>query len=136
MLKFLRTLFGRVQTIANVDSDEIRLGTSRCWTEVHHSDAGGSFQRMRLDDDNIVVLSVGLATVKVFVTPLQPTNQGDFRELREFAIKNGMERHTKFTSAQRNTNDLLLLEHLRRAIGWPTTVHELSDTLNRMDGTL
>ena len=136
MFKFFRTLFGQAQTIANLDSDEFRLGVPHVWTEAHHTDDGGSFQRMRLGDDNVVFLSVGIATVKVFVTPLQLTNQTEFKEVREFALTNGLERHAMMTPAERYADDLLLLDHLRRAIAWPTSVHELSDTLNRMDDTL
>jgi hypothetical protein len=61
------------------------------WTEPHHSKDGGSFQLMRLRDGNFALISVGLTTVKVFVTP-ERTDMARCRELKDFPLHNDLER--------------------------------------------
>src|SRR6266850_2748593 len=80
VLNWFRTLFGNVQGIAHLNSDDFRLSNANMWTEPHHTKDGGSFQRMRLEDGNIVFLSVSIMTVKVFVTPLEVSDLTQFRE--------------------------------------------------------
>lgn len=106
------------------------------WTEAHHTkDAGGSFQRMRLQDGNIVFVSVGIGTAKVFVMPLEATDPTQFTELKESALANGLSRF-ELPSRRRFAEDLLILNHLRRAIAWPASVDEVSATLHEIDDTL
>jgi hypothetical protein len=136
MFNMIRTLFRQARTIADVNTDEFRLSNSNIWTEAHHTDDGGSVQRMRLEDGNVVFISIGIATVKVFVTPLKVTDSAQFIELREFVLTNGLERHSMMTRDERNAEDLLLLNHLRRAIAWPKSIDNLRATLNEMNDTL
>jgi hypothetical protein len=70
-------------------------------------------------------------------TVFYPTVWGvtQFRELKEFALTNGLLR-LQLPPKKRYAEDLLLLNHLRRAIAWPTSVDELSATLHGIDHTL
>jgi len=135
VLNWFRTLFGNVQGIAHLNSDDFRLSNANMWTEPHHTKDGGSFQRMRLEDGNIVFLSVSIMTVKVFVTPLEVSDLTQFRELKEFELANRLSR-IELAPKKRYAEDLLLLSHLRRAIGWPMSVDELSNVLHGIDHTL
>jgi hypothetical protein len=129
-------LFRHARAIANTSSDDFRLSNVHMWTEAHHNkDGGGSFQRMRLQDGNIVFVSVGVGTVKVFVMPLEATDPTQFTELKEFALAHGWSRF-ELPSKRRFAEDLLILNHLRSAIAWPASVDELSATLRGMDDTL
>jgi hypothetical protein len=104
------------------------------WTEPHHSKDGGSFQLMRLRDGNFALISVGLTTVKVFVTP-ERTDMARCRELKGFPLHNGLER-IQWSAQDRHSEDLLLLDRMRRLIAWPTSEDELSATLDPMDRSL
>jgi hypothetical protein len=95
--------------MANTDSDDFRLSNPHIWTEAHHTEGGGSIQRMRLDQDNIVLISVGITTVKVFVTQLEVSDSTQFRELREFALANGLSR-AMMSPTKLCSEDLLLPE--------------------------
>ena len=139
MFNKLKTLFRQARTIADTDSDEFRLSNSNMWTEAHHNEDGGSFQRMRLEDGNVVFVSIGIATVQVFVTPLKVTDLKQFVKIREFVLTNAMQRQMMMmmmTPSECCAENLLLLNHLRRAIAWPKSVDELRSTLNRMIDTL
>jgi hypothetical protein len=139
MINWFRTLFRQlraIRAVTHMDSDDFRLSNANIWTEAHHTKDGGSVQRMRLKDGNIVFISVGITTVKVFVTPLEVSDLTQFRELKEFALANGLWRQMMMTPDKRYAEDLLLLNHLRRAIAWPASVDELSAALHGIDHTL
>lgn len=136
ILKTAHQSLERMKTVDHTNSDDFRLSNINMWTEVHHPEDGGSVQRMRLKDGNAVVISVSIATVKVFVTPLEITDLTQFKELKEFELPNGWWRHIMMTPDKRYAEDLLILDHLRRVIAWPASVDELSATLHGMDATL
>ena len=131
---FLIALFRSGRAIAHVSSDEFRLGHAHMWTDPHHTNDGGSFELMRLNDDNLVLISVGVTTVKVFLTPDQ-TDISRYRELKDLPLPNGLER-VHWPPHKRHSEDLLFLERVRRAIGWPTSADELAVTLDGTDSGL
>ena len=128
------TFFRGARAIADTESDEFRLSSIHMWTEVHRAHDGGSFQTMRLNDGNFVWVSVGLTTLKVFVTPSM-TDAAQFKELRTFELLNGAMRFS-LPPERRDAEDLLLLERLRRAIAWPASAEQLGATLTAMDNSL
>jgi hypothetical protein len=104
------------------------------WTEPHHTKDGGSFQLMRLRDGNFALISVGLTTIKVFVTP-ERTDMARCRELKDFPLHNDLER-VQWSAQDRHSEDLLHLDRMRRLIAWPTSEDELCATLDPMDRSL
>ena len=120
---FLLALFREARAIAGASTDEFRLSNANMWTEPHHVADGGSSQLMRLRDGHFVVVSVGLSTVKVFTTP-DRSDITQYRELREFPVHSSFNRLSQ-SAKQRHAEDLLLLERVRRAIGWPESVTAL-----------
>ena len=50
----VKALFRNARTIANTSSDKFRLNNTHIWTEAYHTDGGGSYQSMRLNDGNFV----------------------------------------------------------------------------------
>lgn len=131
---FLIVLFRSARAIARTSSDDFRLNNQNMWTEAHHTNDGGSFQLMRLKDGNFVFISVGITTVKVFITP-DRTDMARYRELKEFPLPNGVER-VEWPPQKRHAEDLLLLDRVRRSIAWPTSEEELTVRLDAMDGSL
>jgi hypothetical protein len=108
------------------------------WTR-HIPDGGGSVQLMRLKDGNFVIISVGVSTVKVFTTP-DRSDTTQYRELREFPmpiiigrISQSRVEQITHSSQQRHSEDLLVLEHVRRAIGWPESVSDLVSSVESID---
>src|SRR5207253_771415 len=102
--------------IAHTKSPEFRLSMANLWTEVQHVKNGGSSQMMRMEDANIILLSVGLDTTKVFTTPRLDSVES-FSELASFPIQR----------LHKNPHDEgeVILKTLRTAIGWPKSVDEL-----------
>jgi len=103
------------------------------WTEPRHVPDGGSVQLMRLSDGYFVIISVGISTVKVFTTP-DRSDVTQYRELREFRL-HMFERHGQ-TSQKRHSDDLLFLERVCRAIGWPESVKDLVASVESIDAKL
>lgn len=134
LLSKLFVSFKLKKTIENSKSDDFRLSMTNMWTEEHQTKDGGSFEMMRLKDNNIVFISVGITTVKIFVTP-KISDLTQYRELKEFALANSSLR-LQLSPQKRYEEDLLILEHLRLAIAWPKSVKELSTTLYGIDHTL
>jgi hypothetical protein len=104
------------------------------WTEVHHMKDAGSFQTMRLRDGIFVFVSVGLATVKVFVTP-NLRDAARYVEVKEFTLPNAHSR-LRLPHRSRHAEDLLLLDRVRRAISWPNSADELATSLCTMGSRL
>jgi hypothetical protein len=107
-----------------------RLAQSNFWTEVTHVQDGGASQVMRMDDGNFILLSVGTATVEVFVAPRLDSFEA-FRKVVTLPIPNAGGR-SAISRRQRRQQDEELLERLRKAIGWPRSVDELSRTVQRL----
>ncbi len=94
------------------------------WTEIQQAKDAGSFQMMRMQDGNIIFLSVGASTAKVFVTPRLDT-PASFVECGSFPIQ-------KRTASTRE-QETITLNELRAAIGWPSSASELRQTLKGVD---
>jgi len=116
---------------SHVNSDSFRLKQSNFWTEVQHNQEGGASQVMRMQDGNYIILSIGASTAKVLLTPeLTPDALNAIRELASFPLVNE-DLRLKLSRQQRMKAEELSLELLRRAIGWPKSVEELRQILNR-----
>ena len=122
------------RAIAHTSTDDFRLSNANMWTEPHHAQDGGSLQLMRLKDGQFVLVSVGVSTAKVFVTP-DRSDITQYRELQEFPLHSALERVSQ-SSQQRRAEDLLFLERVRRAISWPESVSDLASSLQSIDSGL
>ena len=137
---FLFVAFRSARAIAYSKTDDFRLSKAHMWTEPQHiPDGGGSVQLMRLKDGHFVLISVGVSTVKVFTTP-DRSDITQCRELREFPMPSVIDRishnvveQITHSSQQRHSEDLLVLEHVRRAIGWPESVIDLVSSVESID---
>jgi hypothetical protein len=116
----LTALRRNVRMIQNGQTPEARLQIPNLWTEIEQSKGAGSFQMMRMKDGNIIFLSVGADTAKVFVTP-RLDSPDSFTEYASFPIQ-------KRTSSTREQESITLNE-LRSAIGWPSSASELRQKL-------
>jgi len=120
------------RSVAYTYTDEFRLSLKHTWTEVDHIENAGSSQTMRLPDGTFVFVSVGLTTTKLFVTPdLRDSTR--YRELKTFSLSPD---RPLLSEAERRAQDELLLERVRRAIGWPNSEVELCATLGAIDDAL
>jgi hypothetical protein len=88
---------------------------------------------MRLNDGYFVIISVGISTVKVLTTP-DRSDITQYRELREFRLSM-LERHGQ-RPRKRHSDDLLFLERVRCAIGWPESISDLASSIESIDGNL
>jgi hypothetical protein len=136
MFKFIKSIISGGKTIAAVDTDEFRLSRKNFWTEPDHPQDAGSTQQMRLEDENIITISVSIETIKVFASPLVVTDISQFIELKSLSIKNGSQRLSLLSYKERIAEDLLLLEKMRKAISWPKTLDELIVKLTQMPSTI
>jgi hypothetical protein len=133
-IPFLRTALRSARAIAYTSTDDFRLSNVNMWTEPRHPQDGGSLQLMRLKDGQFVLISVGVSTVKIFATP-DRSDITQYRELHEFPLHSALERVSQ-SSWQRRTDDLLFLERVRRAIGWPASVGDLVSSLQSINSSL
>ncbi len=131
---FLLVLFRSARAIAYTSTDDFRLSNANMWTEPHHPPDGGSVQLIRLKDGHLVLISVGVSTVKVLTTP-DRSDITQYRELHEFPVYSAFERLNQ-SSQQRLSEDLLLLKRVRRAIGWPESVSDLVSSVQSIDTSL
>ena len=130
----LLVVFRSARAIAYTSTDDFRLSNANMWTEPRHTPDGGSSQLMRPKDGHLVLISVGVSTVKVFTTQDQ-SDITQYRELQEFPVRSAFERLSQ-SSQQRRAEDLLLLDRVRRAIGWPKSVSDLVSSLQSIDTSL
>jgi len=133
-IPFLSLAFRSARALAYTRTDDFPLSSANMWTEPHHAPDGGSLQLMRLKDDQFVLVSVGVSTVKVFVTP-DRSDITRYRELQEFPLHSAFERISQ-SSQQRRAEDLLFLERVRHAIGWPQSASDLASSLQSIDSSL
>jgi hypothetical protein len=131
---FLLVAFRSARAIAYTGTDDFRLSNVNMWTEPQHTPDGGSIELMRLSDSYFVLISVGVSTVKVFATP-DRSDITQYRELREFPVSSAFARLSQ-TSHQRRSDDLLLLERVRCAIGWPKSLSDLVSSIESIDSNL
>ncbi len=82
---------------------------------------------MRMPDGNIVMLSIGVTTAKVFVMP-ELSNTASIAEIASFDLSDPAER-SAMPRSQRRKVDEGLLERMRKLIAWPKSVDELRQTL-------
>lgn len=107
--------------IQRAQTPEARLQIPNLWTEIQQTKGAGSSQMMRMKDGNIIFLSVGSDTAKVFVTP-RLDNPTSFVEYASFAIQ-------KRTASARE-QEAITLNELRSTIGWPSSANELRQKLH------
>jgi hypothetical protein len=81
----LMALWRNVPMLSHANSPGFRLSMPNLWTEIQQVQGAGSTQLMRMEDGNIVFLSVGLDTAKVFITP-QLDSTLSFSEVASFPI--------------------------------------------------
>jgi hypothetical protein len=116
----LTALWRNVRMIQYAQTPEARLQIPNLWTEIEQAKDGGSFQMMRMKDGNIIFLSIGSDTAKVFVTPRLDAVES-FVEYASFPIQ----KRTKPCPEQQ----AIALNELRAAIGWPDSISELRQQL-------
>ena len=106
--------------VSKAHSPEHRLKISNVWTEIQHIKHGGSTQMMRMKDGNFILLSAGVDTTKVLVSPqLDPIES--FTEVASFPVQ-----QSHGGGRQQQT---AILNDLRKRIGFPQSVSELRDKL-------
>lgn len=112
-------------------SREFRLENPNFWTDIEHIEKGGAIEMMRMEDGQFIILSVGMYTAKVFVRPkLDPTVSRI--ELASFPISGILDR-MDISREKRRDEDELILNHLRKAIGWPKSIDELKQKLDTLE---
>ncbi len=84
---------------------------------------------MKMEDGNFLSLSVAIGTIAVFVRPRSDSMDG-IAVLSEIQILDA-ERRSQLSRDERSKEDEALLFELRKAIGWPKTLRELRDSLER-----
>lgn len=116
----IRAFWRAVRTVQYAQTPEARLQLTNLWTEIQQSKDAGSFQMMRMKDGNIIFLSVGADTAKVFVTP-RLDNPASFVEYASFPIQQ--------RTASAREQETITLNELRAAIGWPSSASALRQQL-------
>jgi hypothetical protein len=91
---------------------------------------------MRLADNNVVLISVSVETIKIFISPFGATDVSQFIELKSLTIKNAQQRLSLMTPKEKIAEDLSLLEQLRKAISWPDSLDTLIINLNKIPDTI
>ena len=102
--------------VAKAHSPEHRLKIPNVWAEIQHVKHGGSTQMMRMKDGNFILLSAGLDTVKVLVSP-QLDSIESFTEVASFHVSQSRE--------GRRQQQAAILNDLRKQIGFPQSLSEL-----------
>jgi len=113
---------GTVRKAAQANSPEARLTIPNVWTEIQQVRNAGSIQRMRMRDGNFILLSVGYDTVKVMVSPTLASIES-FTELASFGIGP--------SQRNRRQQEASILNDLRKKIGFPKSLNELSQKLQK-----
>jgi len=121
-------LFRYSRNLASVNTDSFRLASPNFWTETQHVKDGGAREMMLMEDGNFVMLSVGITTLKIFVTPTLSSADA-FVEIAGFGLQNASDRPSMPREARRD-QDEELLTNLRKTIGFPKSVAELRDTID------
>ena len=122
-MNIFRKLFGSLSRLTS-DVQASRLKIPNIWSEINHVENFGETQMMRMEDGNIIFLSVGLDTTKVFVAA-NLESLSSFIELASFPITP--------TSQDRRKSGDAILNQLRKAIAWPKTIDELKQNIRKMN---
>ena len=110
----------KARIVSKAHSPEHRLKIPNVWTEIQQVKHGGSTQMMRMTDGHFILLSVGVDTTKVLVSPqMAPTES--FTEVTWFP--------TGQSQKSRRQQQASILNVLRKQIGYPQSVSELRDKL-------
>jgi hypothetical protein len=120
---FWASLFGNVNSLARANSPEFRLQMANLWTEIQRVKDGGATQMMKMEDGNIILLSVGAATTKIFVAP-NLDSIGSFTEIGCFPLRS----LNVFPHVAEDA-----LNKLRPAIGWPKSIDELRVSVSKIE---
>ena len=106
----------KARRVAQAHSPEHRLKIPNLWTEIERVEHGGSAQMMRMKDGNFIMLSVGVDSMKVLVSP-QLDFKAAFTELASFSVRP--------SDKSRRQQQTAILDDLRRQIGFPESMSEL-----------
>ena len=117
--------------IAFRQSKEFRLENPNFWTDSEHPENGGAIQIMKMEDSQFVVLSIGIATAKVFVRSNLDISVSPI-EVASFPIARFSDR-MEISREKRRIEDELMLAQLRKVIGWPKSCDELKRKLELLE---
>jgi hypothetical protein len=124
LLRYLRLIAFR-------QSKEFRLENPNFWTDSEHPENGGAIQMMKMEDGQFIVLSIGVATAKIFVR-----SKLDFTvspiEVASYPIARFLDR-MEISREKRRVEDKLMLTQLRKVIGWPKSCDELKRRLELLE---
>jgi hypothetical protein len=123
-----------MRVLSYMHSPRFRLEHGSIWTEIEHIPAGGSRQLIRMEDGNILLLSVGVTTVIVYVNPWlggKHLDPGKSDQLALFMVKDPFQR-TNLSREARRQEDEKMLDLLRKAVGFPKSTEELKRTLHKL----
>jgi hypothetical protein len=120
-----------LRVITRAPSREFCLENPNFWTDIEHVENGGAIQLMRMEDGQFILLSIGTATAKVFVrSKLDPAVSPI--ELASLPIPEFLNR-MEIPREKRRGEDDLILNQLRKVIGWPKSIDELKHNLEMLD---
>ena len=106
----------KAKKVKQAHSPEHRLKIPNLWTDIQHGRHGGSTQMMRMKDGNFILLSAGLDTTKVLVSPQLDATES-FTELVSFPVSQ--------SHKDRRQQQAAILDELRKQIGFPQSITEL-----------
>jgi hypothetical protein len=121
----------RVTTPTPLREREFYLKNPNFWTESEHPKNGGAIQIMKMEDGQFIVLSVGLATAKVFVRSKLDFTMSPV-EVASFPIARFLDR-MEISREKRRDEDELILNQLRKVIEWPKSIDELRQKLEMLE---
>lgn len=116
--------------LSSVNSPSFRLSTYNMWTEVTHVEDAGATQIMRMEDENFILLSVGITTAKIFTCVALDDPTG-FIELATIPLDNPDTR-LDASRQDRQKEDEQFLFRIRTEIGWPKWVSELREVVQKL----
>ncbi len=126
----LSSLFGMGRSVADAEarmnSPQYRLSQPHFWTDAAHAPDAGASQMMRLPDGNFLVVSMAIDTAMVFVAP-DLTAPNTWSHVGTLQLTSGPRR--LMSRSQRRAADEVLLERLRKAIGWPKNANEVNGSI-------
>jgi hypothetical protein len=102
------------------------LSIPNVWTEINNVEDFGEMQMMKMEDGNIIFMSVGLDTTKVFVASNLESLES-FSELASYSI---------LPTGDRRRRGEGILQRLRATVGFPKSIEELRRNLKNIDAGL
>jgi hypothetical protein len=100
------------------------------WTPVQHVDEGGAVQIKRMGDGYFALLSAGIVSLNIYVTP----EVGDLArtvEVGSFGLNNA-ETRLRMSRNERRLDDERLLSELRKLVGFPKSADEVRTSVGKL----